>query len=51
MNFDFMFAKIMERAPHPPYSPDLTPCDFDLFDYVQSLSPEGNSPTLKSFLK
>jgi hypothetical protein len=25
----------MKSAPHPPYSPDLAPSDFDLFDYVK----------------
>jgi hypothetical protein len=24
----------MEQAPHPPYSPDLAPSDFYLFDYL-----------------
>jgi hypothetical protein len=25
----------MKPAPHPPYSPDLAPCDFYLFGYVK----------------
>jgi hypothetical protein len=25
----------MKSAPHPPYSPDLVPSDFDLFGYVK----------------
>jgi transposase len=25
----------LERAPHPPYSPDLAPCDFYLFGYIK----------------
>jgi transposase len=25
----------MKRAPHPPYSPVLEPCDFDFFGYVK----------------
>jgi hypothetical protein len=25
----------MESAPHPPYSPDLAPSDFYLFEYVK----------------
>jgi hypothetical protein len=25
----------MKRAPHPPYSPDLAPCDFYLFGYIK----------------
>jgi hypothetical protein len=35
MTFDFMSANVMKRAPHHPYSPDLAPCDFYLFDYVK----------------
>jgi histone-lysine N-methyltransferase SETMAR len=27
----FLAAKNMAVAPHPPYSPDLSPCDFSLF--------------------
>jgi hypothetical protein len=27
----------MKRAPYPPYSPDLAPCDFYLFDYIKRL--------------
>ena len=26
----------IERMPHPPYSPDLSPCDFHLFGYMKS---------------
>jgi hypothetical protein len=26
----------MKRAPHPPYSPDLAPCDFYLFRHIKS---------------
>jgi histone-lysine N-methyltransferase SETMAR len=25
----------MKAAPHPPYSPDLAPSDFDLFGYIK----------------
>jgi transposase len=32
---DFIEAYGMEQAPHPPYSPDTTPSDFYLFDYVK----------------
>jgi hypothetical protein len=34
---DFLGQNGMERAPHPPYSPDLAPCDFYLFGYVKGL--------------
>jgi histone-lysine N-methyltransferase SETMAR len=34
---DFLEQNGMERAPHPPYSPDLAPCDFYLFGYVRGL--------------
>jgi hypothetical protein len=27
----------MKRAPRPPYSPDLAPCDFYLFGYIKRL--------------
>jgi hypothetical protein len=27
----------MRRAPHPPYSPDLAPCDFYLFGDIKGL--------------
>jgi transposase len=36
-------------APHPPYSPDLTPSDFFLFGYLKTkmLGLEFDSPTQK----
>jgi hypothetical protein len=34
---DFLEQNGMERAPHPPYSPDLAPCDFSLFGSVKNL--------------
>jgi hypothetical protein len=34
---DFFEQNRMERAPHPPYSPDLAPCDFYRFGYVKGL--------------
>jgi hypothetical protein len=34
---DFLEQNGMERAPHPPYSQDLAPCDFYLFGYVRGL--------------
>jgi hypothetical protein len=32
-----MQQNAMRRAPHPPYSPDLAPSDFYLFDYIKHL--------------
>jgi histone-lysine N-methyltransferase SETMAR len=34
---DFLEQNGMEKAPHPPYSPDLAPCDFYLFGDVKGL--------------
>jgi hypothetical protein len=31
----FMEENMMVRAPYPPYSPDLTPSDFDLFGLIK----------------
>jgi hypothetical protein len=31
----FMAENAIKPAPHPPYSPDLAPSDFDLFGYVK----------------
>jgi hypothetical protein len=36
--WDFLEQNGMERAPHPPYSQDLAPCDFYLFGNVKHLS-------------
>jgi transposase len=33
----------VKLAPHPPYSPDLTPSDFFLFDISSKRSPVKNS--------
>jgi hypothetical protein len=33
--WDRMAAAELERMEHPPYSPDLTPCDFFFFRYVK----------------
>ena len=30
-----MQLSVFQRAPHPPYSPDLAPSDFFLFGYVK----------------
>jgi hypothetical protein len=35
MDNDFLAGNGMKRAPDPPYSPDLTPCDFYLFGYIK----------------
>ena len=33
---EYMARYSIERMPHPPYSPDLSPCDFHLFGYMKS---------------
>jgi hypothetical protein len=35
LSMDFVDANGMEKAPHPPYSPDLAPSDFFLFGDVK----------------
>jgi histone-lysine N-methyltransferase SETMAR len=37
MTLEFLVQNGMERAPHPPYSPDLAPSDFYLFGYIKHL--------------
>jgi histone-lysine N-methyltransferase SETMAR len=34
---DFLELNGMDRAPHPPYSPDLAPCDFYIFGYIKQV--------------
>jgi histone-lysine N-methyltransferase SETMAR len=34
---DYLTTSTMERLPHPPYSPDISPCDFFLFGYLKHL--------------
>jgi hypothetical protein len=34
---DFMSTSTLERLPHPPYSPDISPCDFFLFGYLKHM--------------
>ena len=34
---DFLEAEVVQLLPHPPYSPDLAPCDFFLFPKVKSM--------------
>lgn len=36
----------METLPHPPYSPDLAPCDFALFPYLKKQLRGTNFQTL-----
>jgi histone-lysine N-methyltransferase SETMAR len=38
---DFLEHNAMERALHPPYSPELVPCDFSLFGHVKGLLAGG----------
>ena len=33
---EYMSEHGLRRMPHPPYSPDLAPCDFFLFGYVKT---------------
>ena len=33
---EYMTEHGMDRMPHPPYSPDLAPCDFFLFGYIKN---------------
>jgi histone-lysine N-methyltransferase SETMAR len=37
MTSQFMEQNLMQRAPHPAYSPDLAPSNFYLFGYVKQL--------------
>jgi histone-lysine N-methyltransferase SETMAR len=32
---EFLAGNDMKRAPHRPYSPDMAPCDFQLFGYIK----------------
>jgi histone-lysine N-methyltransferase SETMAR len=34
---DFLQQSSLVRIPHPPYSPDISPCDFFLFGYIKHL--------------
>jgi hypothetical protein len=33
---EFLAGNRMKRAPHPPYSPELAPCNFYLFAYIKT---------------
>jgi hypothetical protein len=35
ITLQYMEQNLMQRAPHPAYSPDLAPSDFSLFGYVK----------------
>jgi hypothetical protein len=37
-SLEYLEANLMEKAPHPPYSPDLPPLDLFLFGDVKSMS-------------
>lgn len=37
---NFLEEQGISVMPHPPYSPDLSPCDFWLFDYIKRNLPE-----------
>jgi hypothetical protein len=32
---EFLAGNSMKRDPHPPYSPDLAPCEFYPFEYIK----------------
>jgi len=50
---NFLKKEGLNVMPHPPYSPDLSPCDFWLFDYIKrNLQDETNKDSLfKSITK
>lgn len=37
---NYLESNHMERIPHPPYSPDISPCDFWLFGYLKECLKE-----------
>ena len=43
---DFLESHDMDKAPHPPFSPDIAPSDFYLFGYIKGLlaGKEFDSP-------
>ena len=44
---DYLTEEGMEIIPHPPYSPDLAPCDFSLNDYIKNkLNDHTNEESL-----
>lgn len=44
---NFLREEGISEMPHPPYSPDLAPCDFWLFDYIkQNLPDQTNKSSL-----
>jgi transposase len=46
----FCEENVLRLAPHPPYSPDLTPSDFFLFDYVKERLKGMVSPSCEELL-
>jgi hypothetical protein len=46
----FMEQNSMQRAPHPAYSPDLAPSDFDLFGCIKQLLSGGQFADQDSLL-
>ena len=44
---DYLTEEGIEIIPHPPYSPDLSPCDFWLNDYIKNkLTDHTNEESL-----
>jgi histone-lysine N-methyltransferase SETMAR len=41
----------IQRAPHSPYSPDISPCDFFLFEFLKEKLKEQKLATSKQILK
>jgi histone-lysine N-methyltransferase SETMAR len=41
---NFLQSKGLKEIDHPPYSPDLAPCDFWLFDYIKERLDDEESP-------
>jgi hypothetical protein len=48
---DFLELNRMERATHPPYSPDLAPCDSYLFGYIEQILASCEFAERKGLLK
>ena len=48
MTFSYLETEGIRIIRHPPYSPDLAPCDFWLFDYIErNLSDQVDEKSLK----
>jgi histone-lysine N-methyltransferase SETMAR len=48
--FKFCRENRLEMAPHPPYSPDLTPADFFLFEHVKHVLDGAEFPSEETLL-